>query len=229
MEQLAISLAYRYAAICVMLSEANFCAERLHLDEHLPLSWTDVRQSYVAPPRLLNSLGAIDTDSFSYGFAPSGRLVFVTRIHPFGQEDFPQVQRALSRIDATITTNKAYELATNWLAACSVDVAKLQRSFPPEVHQQFLFVKGGRKALLPIFDVTWPRPPPATPAVIVTIYGPKSELIQLRQNDELFSARAPARVTDRETLLRIHDEEFARYTTAQRSNLVNRCTSLSDK
>jgi hypothetical protein len=74
MNELAISLAYKYVATVLMLAEANFCAERLHLRTNLPIEQSHIRQVYVGPPRLLQCLGSIDTDHYSFGFGESGRL-----------------------------------------------------------------------------------------------------------------------------------------------------------
>ena len=63
-----------------MLAEVNFFAERLRLHAHLPIMESAIRQLYVGPPRLLRFLGAVDTDEYSFGFAESGRLRFLTKL-----------------------------------------------------------------------------------------------------------------------------------------------------
>lgn len=80
MNELANSLAYKYIAVLLMVAEANFCASRLHLRMG-PIKETDIQRIYVGPPRILRSLGCIDTARYSFGFAESGRLRFVTELN----------------------------------------------------------------------------------------------------------------------------------------------------
>ncbi len=222
---LATSAAYNYVATASMLAEVNFFAERLRLHAHLPIMESDIRQLYVGPPRLLRFLGAVDTDEYSFGFAESGRLRFVTKLHPFGNQPLPQLQRRLAQIDPGMSTNTAYQLATDWLVAVSVDVKVLEQQFPGAVRQHFYRGTAGNKVLLPIFDVLWGKPD--APAVIATIYGPTAELLQLRQNNESFSLRPTRAITndDIEMLLAIPDAEFANYTAAQRARLPSAHTT----
>ena len=135
MNALTISLAYKYVATAMMLAEANYCAERLHLPSSLPIVASQIRQAYVAPPRLLRFLGSLDTDKYSFGFSESGTLRFITRLHRFGDAPLPQIQRRLAKVDPGMTTSAAYKLATNWLTAVCVDLPALERTHPATVRQ----------------------------------------------------------------------------------------------
>lgn len=226
MNELAISLAYKYVATALMLAEANYSAEHLHLRINRPIQQTHIQQAYVSPPRLLCSLGSLDTAEYSFGFGESGRLRFITRLHPFGDQPLPQLQRRLAKIAANMTTNAAYQLATNGLARVSVDLNALEHQYQGKVRQHFYHGKGETRVMLPIFDAIWGSED--RPAVIVTIYGPTGDLLQLRQNDESFSKRPARSLQNVESLLSIRDDEFRTYSPTARSNLVVRFSAATD-
>ena len=215
---LKISLAYKYVATHLMLAEVNHCAERLGLRTRLPIEETRIKLAYVAPPRLLHFLGCLDTDHYSFGFGESGRLRFITRLHPFGDQPLPQLQRRLARVEANMTTNTAYQLARKYLIAASLDVIALERKYVGNARQHFYYGPGGHVVPLPIFDIVWGTT--ESPAVIATIYGPTGELLQLRQNEESFSGRPVPYLNNIEALLAIPESEFVSYTTSQRTDLL---------
>jgi hypothetical protein len=133
-----------------------------------------------------------------------------------------------------ISTNEAYQLASNWLAAISVDVAALEKQNPPSVEQLFLYPdaasiddppeKRERVVLLPIFHVKWGDS--KRPAIMVSVFGPTKELLGMRQDDDSFSGRPKDLLKDVNTLLRIPDEEFAKYSDAQRRDLIVRFAAV---
>jgi hypothetical protein len=213
-----MSLAYKYVSIALMLAEANTAAGKLRLRAQLPMEQSELRRVYVGPPRLMRFLGSIDTEDYSFGFAQSGRLRFITKLHAFGDEALPQLQKRLAKVEANMSTNTAIELATNWLAALSVDLKTLETQNPRTARQHFFYGRGQERILLPLFDVLWGDP--AKPAVIVTIYGPTGELLQLRQNDESFSRRPARALPNVESLLAIPDADFSTCTPAQRASLL---------
>lgn len=230
MNQLLVSLAYKYVAVSMMLAEANFCSEALHLPSNSPIQREQIRQEYVGPPRLVRSLGSIDTDQYSFGFSESGRLRFVTRLNAFGKKPMREIHLELAEKKSAIDANQAYTLATNRLVAMSVDVAALEKKFQGKVQQRFFYSNGDpspplkattQKINLPIFDVTWGDPDSSnSPAIIVTIYGVTKELLQIRQNDESFSRRPARTLKNAERLLSIPDSEFLKYTPERRAELV---------
>jgi hypothetical protein len=218
MNELAVTLAYKYVAVMLMLFEVNHCGERLGL-KGLPVQQEQIRRVYVGQPRLLKCLGCIDTETYSFGFSEAGRLRYITRLDPFGSDPLPQIQQRLSKIDAGMTTNAAYALATNWLAAVFIDVDALESKFPPVIRQHTFRSGEKGRVLLPIFDVLWGKP--ERPAVIVSIYAPRRELLQLRQQNEAFSRRPPGLVRSPEKLLAIPDSEFAQFDGERRQALVS--------
>ncbi|HVV02044.1 MAG TPA: hypothetical protein VHH88_11825, partial [Verrucomicrobiae bacterium] len=218
LKQLTVPLAYKYVASSMMVAEANQCAQRLKLPGKFPMDRGQLRKLYIAPPLLMGFMGAIDTDQWSFGFSEYGRIRYVTRLGFFEDRPLPELQNRLAAIPANTSTNTAYEMATNWLAAMAVDVSALEAAYPPDALQHFFYAGGGGKILLPIFDVVWEVP--GKRAVIVTLYGPTGDLLQLREEDESFSRQPPRHVKNIQSLLAISNDEFQRYPEEQRAKLI---------
>ena len=178
-------LAYKYVLVAVMLAEVNFCAENLHLRVKLPVSQEDLRVRLVAPPDVMRFGGRLETDDYFFGF--SGRLRLVVKIRPFGSLTVAEQKDVLSTATSLIGTNEAYSLATNWLAAMSVDVSLLEQTNRVAVRQRVAGGTGrGPKKLLPIFYVTWIRRDRGM--VSVSIDGRNKELLELTLDDESFAS-----------------------------------------
>ncbi len=229
-----VSLAYKAVVAQLMLAEANFFVDRLDLPESRPLQAANA--GVVVSPPLLAGLGRIETASFLYSFPGDGRftqltndngttfpvpergkLAYVVRKEPFKKyaATFEDTYEPLSKLPCLIDTNSAYQLATQWLAAVSVDVAALERKHKPLSVQQFYldppmsleaYVELRRtgqpipaphvKKPRPIFDVTWGGTADDTPAVWVEIFGVTKELIHLRMEDTSFLKRPPIVITN---------------------------------
>ena len=119
MENLIVPLGYRYVAIAVMIMEINHCVTALRLPSEARVEPNLLRTAYVSPPQL-GFGGALETDAFCYIFRRSGRIREISRINRFGDVPLRELQWRQSRMKSLITTNEAYELATNWLAGISV-------------------------------------------------------------------------------------------------------------
>jgi hypothetical protein len=230
-----VSLAYKAAVIQGMLGEGNFAAERLHLAEPLPIEAKAVRATNVNPP-LRGGLGSFETDLFFYSFPGKGdslvltnsqgtvvhfpergKLAYIEKKDPFKDYggSLEQSQESLAKIQSQIDTNGAYTLATQWLAAVSVDVKSLESRYrsqvtqmsycsPPLTPDQAMEMTTKDKSLppghtmvnLPIFDVTWGGTADQNPPVWVQVFGVKKELIRLRMEDTTFLQRAPIVITN---------------------------------
>ena len=232
-------LAYKFVATTVMLLEVNHCASRLHLPVALPLKEEEVKV-FVFHPRAIGFAGRLDTTNFSFSFAKSGRLRFITRLENGYQalsttklqgdlktsEFLPQ----LTAVRSVINTNEAHRLATNWLASIEVDVERLERIHAPEAKQWLLL----DRMPLPIFTVDWgkfsglggPAYRISGPAIRVMIAGDTKDLLYLRQEEDSYSKRPAALIKDMDKLLAIPDEEFLKYSPLERSNLVARFAAV---
>jgi len=223
MDTLYISEAYKFVAIALMLTELNCQCGKLHLPGWKPITGEDVVRCFVAPPRLLLG-GSNATTNAIYGFGHEGRLQFMSFSEP--NSDLPLKERhdLWAAETSLVGTNDAYRIATNWLYQLDIDVHALEGKCAPHIVQQYYypdFTRGnpGRRVLLPCFDVKWGLNE-NRPDVLVSIFGPTSEPLEIRIRNTSFSKRASGFVGNIEKLLSLKDDEFAQYNQTVRSNLV---------
>lgn len=228
-----VPLAYKCVAVTLMLAEINICASRLHLPVDLPMKEQDIKAEAVFPPGIIGFAGRIDTEKYSFSFAKSGRLRFITNLNDNrGNLSLREYQEQISHIKSVINTNDAYRIATNWLVAMDVDVQRLEKENSHMSKQQFFTAwpdneknNVEREFTLPFFDVKWGNW--TQPVIDVKISGATGELLKLRQEDDSYSKRPVSLIKDVDKLLTIPDEEFLKYSRAERSNLVVRFTNLN--
>lgn len=239
---LTIPLAFKYVAIAVMLTEANFCADRLHLQENLPIKGQNLIMQNAFELGNIGFAGRIDTTQYSFGFAHGGKIRIITKLEDNryqsmglyrGNQSMKEFMERFSQIKSTINTNDAYRLATNWLTAIDIDVERLQKENPLKVEQQFTLSEKGGEAPCPLFYVKWGDEKidelgHGTPPVIdIMISGINGELLNLRQEDDSYSKRPAVLIKDMDKLLAIPDEEFLKYSPEERSNLVVRFSAVT--
>ncbi len=136
-----------------------------------------------------------------------------------------------------LSTNGAYELATNWLTHLGIDIPALelrsghkitQRSFlknPPNAAEPSAM---GRSVVsLPVFDIEWGNKEVGSqtasypmPLLVVTVFGPTRELIEMHITDDAVVGGAKQPVKDVEKLLAIVDATFLGYNELQKGDLV---------
>jgi hypothetical protein len=197
---LHISLAYKMAVIQLMVGEANFYAEKLNLPCSRPIQVSEVK-SLVRP--LSSGFGSfISTSNFFFSFNKDGKLWDVVRLKLF-EGDTPYVFTSfvphiseLKKTPSLINKNEAYQMATQWLNAFSVNVPGLEQKHKPLVTQQQVIASPDSTNLitLPIYYVKWGNQ--ENPAVEVNILGTTKELMELRTEDTSFSRRRPLIVTN---------------------------------
>jgi hypothetical protein len=225
-----VPAAYKFISIILMLWEINYCSERLRLPTDLPVKEQDLRAESVFPPSVIGFAGRLDTSKFSFSFAKSGRLRFITKLDDGrGNQTLHEYLEHLSQVKSTINTNNAYRIATNWLAAMEIDLPRLEKEHPPAVRQQTFvpwagFATNNAETPLPIFDVKWGDW--ARPVIDIQISGATGELLKLRQEDDSYSKRPASLIKDMDKLLAISDEEFQKYSPSERSNLVVRFAAV---
>jgi hypothetical protein len=121
------SFAYQSAAMQLMVGQANFDAQQLHLRETLPITVPANTNTWnvASPPDGI--AGGFSTSNYIYRFAAGELATIQRKPHPRGTAaDAEEFKPSL------IDTNSAYELAKQWLAGMSVDVATLEK-FPHHV------------------------------------------------------------------------------------------------
>jgi hypothetical protein len=163
---------------------------------------------YVGSPR--NGVnGSVQTTNVAFTFW-DGRLHTVTRldvISPHG--GLKEVYANLAQKGSLVDSNGAYQLATQWLSAISVDVLALEQRFAPAITQRCYFagINGNReeelatarRQMLPIFDVAWGNPMRSEierPAIKVSVLGTSKQLLDLQLAEPSYLRRPVLAVRD---------------------------------
>ena len=228
MNALLIPLAYKYVAIALMVAEINYCSQKLQLPLDGAVTGESLQLVHVSNPYVTGFGGTLETTNYSFIFFKDGRLHRVQRINRFEAIPLRELQLKQARMNSLIDTNGAYQLATNWLSAISVDVPALESSFPSSVEQRFFYPdatsledapeKKSRVVLLPIFHVFWGDK--SKPVIMVSIFGPTKEMLGIYQNDDSFSRRPKELLKDVQILLNIPNQEFQKYSDLQKHDLI---------
>jgi hypothetical protein len=186
---LKISFAYKATVVAMALTQATQLAQRLNLPCQKPISQPDVKSAFVTPPGLSKPMlpsVSFDTRDFTFSFT-DGKLHV---IHGYAYNDWDMAHyHQWVKMPSLIDTNAAYQLATNWLSAVSVDVAALNRQYSVSVGQPH-FWKNPRVdtnlVALPIYQVKWGCDAGGNAQVAVEIFGPTKELMDLTMTDQSF-------------------------------------------
>ena len=220
--------AYQTAALQLMVGRANFAAKQLDLKEPLPIVISaNTNRSEVMPPPM-GIGGMILTSNYNFEFN-RGYLVGVGKMKWLDNVS-PSITNTLELADqpSLIDTNSAYQLATQWLAKISVDVPKLERTFPPRIFQPAgrprdangNFLAGATNTIsIPLYLIGWgdlregflrtnrlerslpPLRPNGLDAVYVQILGTTRELLTLHIRDTNFFMQPPLILTNAAELL----------------------------
>lgn len=209
-----INLAYISTSLEKMTQEASWFSEQLKLTNATTISPKDVSKYYIRPPRT-GFGGVIHTTNYLFRFYTHRKLeaIYNKVKHDERFDLYPVWAKTPSLVD----TNGAYQLATQWLAAVSVDVPALEKKYKLNFNQWFYWGREAgvpdsewnqhppttNKVMMPIYDVRWGEGD--IPPVKVTVFGPTKELIVLEMNDISFSKRPPIVITNWEELLNIPD------------------------
>ena len=239
MSKFLLNLAYKHVALAAMLSLANVFREKTDLPIEQPLTVADVKPgSHVSPPLLIGFGGSLITSNYFFGFN-NGYLANFKKLEPNLNSDsaYQARNRQLAGMKSKVDMNGAYQLATNWLIKTGIDLAALESKNGHKVTQRsFLKSPGTGTPLiansndvvwLPVFDIEWGRKEVQSqsatyflPLLVVTIFGPTKELVEMHITDDEVIGGAKQPVKDVEKLLAIADTTFLRYDEAQKSKLV---------
>ncbi len=198
---------YDREALRLLLREANAIAAELHLPETLPLAEKDIMQRHIVPyglTRHLPMIGKLCTRSYGYFVSVGFKLSYVELLN--------QGERCAKWVDeykwprSLIDTNAAYSLATQWLAAASMDVAGLTRDCfvrsEPEWWSNSIN-PSNQVSFIPIYRVGWYRNTNRVgeDAASVMLLLPTKTLISLRVEDSKYILRKPLVFTNLNALL----------------------------
>ena len=195
--------AYQAAALKVMLQEANWAARALRLPEKFPIEPSDLTEKIIETPFVASHQGRfalVHTEKFNY---EAGQKLFaVSRLHPSGEDQYLAAIRAkytMSRSGAK--AGPVYGLATQWLAAISIDLKRLEADYPSQITVPWNL----GDQYVPLFTVEWVKPIAGTRrrdvAVIVELLEPERLLESLVVEKPEYMAPPPPVVPDRDKLL----------------------------
>lgn len=146
---------YEKEALDAMLNEANQVAKVLLLPEVLPITKTDVKSRFVAPPnlaQLLGTVGSISTSNYTYYFSIAGKFSFL-EISDLERRRVRTRKESLFPLTA-LDTNSAIVIATQTLAKVGIDVKTLNDRCRLSV-DVYRTVKHGEQMFVPIYTLTW--------------------------------------------------------------------------
>jgi len=231
-------LAYKFVVIMAMIGEVNYYAPRLQLPFDVPVKNQDIRFLLVVPPdRGEFEGGRIQVKNYAFIFhkehAFSLRNLAVDRKESFGipllhpGEPAQSVLDRASRMKYTVSTNDTYRIATNVLGALDIDLMKLEKA-NPYVNDYPLYNSDHGWVPNPVLIADWQNTNDLRnqlTQVLVTVSAVSGELLEV-QDHGYFRKTELLPLHDLQNLLAISDEEFLKYSTLERSNLVVRFTGL---
>lgn len=191
-----ITEAYQECALNALVQEANQVARELGLKGELPVTRTNLVEFFVLPRQGAQSwkaIGKIVTRNYAYYASKDNKFCYVERTHP--EEEVARWQRHYLRPISCLDTNGAYYLATQWLAAVSIDVAALNREC--ELRVQAFTPQGQKQGsnFLPLYTVYWSKGGEGHGSTAsVRLFAPTRTLLHLRVEDPKYNLRRPLTV-----------------------------------
>jgi hypothetical protein len=136
-----------------MVNEANRLCGELGLPEKLPIQRSNLTKIWIDTPFVserLGRFGTICTENYTYTARCANKLASISRYTLDEHRDLYHLKMRWRMPRASIDTNAAYAMATQWLAAVSVDVKEIERNYRPVVHLWDL----GHE-VVPLYTVQW--------------------------------------------------------------------------
>ncbi len=199
--------AYHDEAFRLVLQEANRVATELRLPEKLPITEADLVERFINAfgyAHVQKAIGNVTTRNYTYYVSQGNRFSYLEGTHQ--AKDCRRYQRLytwpLSRMD----TNEAYQLASQCLAALSMDVLALNRDCVLVVEPDNDYVHPPQGKFVPVYYVYWRKRGTETGRVGdvpagVRVFTPDKALLQLRVEDPKYILRAPLVFTNLHFLL----------------------------
>jgi len=196
---LSVSPAYREEVSRLLLQEANRVARELSLPEKMPISGTNVIKMTIYPPRLARNMGAVGnviTTNFIYYVSVGYKSSALTRTH-LEQEDNQLKSKYVLPI-SQMDTNAAFQLATQFLAAASMDVVALNRDCDVRIHAAMTSGQDDEH-FVPLYSISWvtkgKQEMPGN-AASVELFLPTKSLRQMHVNKSEYILRQPLQITN---------------------------------
>jgi hypothetical protein len=193
--------AYQREALRLIIEEANRVALELNLPEPLPITRTNLLEAYLSPPRLAHAsraIGNITTSNYNYCVSVGNKFSFLVRTHLEAEEMRAHAQYLwpMSRLD----TNAAYQMATQFLKAASMDVNALNTNCILRVATCLLEGPNG-KHFVPLYWVTWSEKNNERGGASVELCLPTRTLLQMHVNKSEYILRKPLEISNLDYLL----------------------------
>lgn len=191
---------YQDAAFGLVLQEANRVAKELKLPEHLPITESNVVEYHIGPfgfNYAYRSIGFVATSNYIYNVSIENKFSNLS-VANYDQRCLKYKEELLPI--AQIDTNAAYQLASQWLAAASMDVKSLNQDCRVKVEIDHFWngiVPGKKMAgrqFVPIYDVWWLSPKDETAGrdtAYVQFFAPTRTLLQLSVRNSKYNLRKP--------------------------------------
>jgi hypothetical protein len=189
--------AYRNQVSKLMLIEANKVATELALNEQIPMTSSNVIDQHITPPRMAKiGVGSITTSNYVYYFSVGDKFSSVVRTDSNQSKKDGIKAKYLWPIDR-MDTNAAYQMATQWLEAVSIDVKALNRDCDAIVRAWTPEGANG-KVFVPQYNVYWVAKGmnKAGSVAGVELLMPTKSLQQLYVKKSQYILRAPLQVTN---------------------------------
>ena len=195
--------AYRKEALRLLVQEANKVAQELNLPEPLPIAETNLVKSYISSPRMAQGTGAIGnitTSNFTYYVSSGNKFSYLTPRN--AETGYSLLQKNYSWPMSRMDTNAAFKLATQLLAAASMDVSALNSNCNVQVDAFIPEGKNG-KHFVPLYWVYWVAKDGSGsgPVALVQVFEPAKSIRQLRVNRSEYILRQPLQITNLDYLL----------------------------
>lgn len=196
--------AYKAAALEVLLKEANWACRQLNLPESVPFRAPDLTKLTIATPFVaehLGHFGTIRTKNYVYSGTFSNKLSWIQKNLPLFDERtyLAAVKAKYTMPKSHLNTNAAYVLATQFLAAVSVDVKAMESEFRPVVRPWDL-----GNQFVPLYEVSWEKTEESEQvgaAAVVELLLPERALKSLVVPRSEYIRRASLAVLNKEMLL----------------------------
>jgi hypothetical protein len=196
--------AYRKEALRLIIEEANRVAQELNLPENLPITESNLVEVFISPPQMAKiGFGNITTSNYTYYVTVGDKFSYLDkRFDNVMNEDRDKLKEQylwpMSRMD----TNAAYQVATQWLAAASMDVPAIIRDC--DVHVEAFTPEGKNGAhFVPLYRVYWMQKKGGSlgSTALVEFFEPTKTLRQLRVNKSEYILRPSLQITNADFLL----------------------------
>lgn len=193
---------YQHAALNRIIQEANDVANELQLTENLPITESNIVQAFVDPfgfAYVQQMIGNISTTNYTYSLSIGNKFSFLDDMHQ--NEEWNNYKKSFTWPISRMDTNEAYQLATQWLAAISMDVKGLNRDCQLFVEPDPSFQSPPGK-FVPVYFVDWKRPDLQMGATAqVRVFTPTKRLLGLRVEDPRYILRKPVTFNNLDSLL----------------------------